>query len=381
MKVLITGGGTGGHVAPALAVIAALRSQDPAVQLRYVGSPTGIEAKLAPEAGVEFVGIATGKLRRAANPLKMLTLQNLRDLARVPLGVVQAFRAVRSFKPDVVFSTGGYVCVPTVLAAALLRVPVLTHEQTVTIGLANRIAGRFAKQIALTFDESRKLLSAKLAAKASVTGNPLRSELFSGSASNWSRFGFRPADAGLPCVYVTGGAQGAHVINRAVADAAGDLLPLTRVLHQCGTADNDDLQHHRNLLPPELADRWQIRPFIERDEIGDAWAMADVVLARAGAGTVSEAAALGKPVVFVPLEPTSADEQLKNAQRCADVGAALIVRQADCSGPAVLAALEPLLRSPSRRQTMGERNATLATPNAAGELAQMVAALAKHQRK
>jgi UDP-N-acetylglucosamine--N-acetylmuramyl-(pentapeptide) pyrophosphoryl-undecaprenol N-acetylglucosamine transferase len=375
VKVLITGGGTGGHVAPAMAVISALRHQHPAIQLLYVGSPTGIEAKLAPEADVAFIGIATGKLRRASNPLKMLSLSNLRDFARIPLGIVQAFRAVRVFKPNVVLSTGGYVCVPTVLAAALLRVPVLTHEQTVTVGLANRIAGRFAKRIAVTFDESKQLLSSKLASKATVTGNPLRPELFTGSAANASRFGFLKSDADLPCVYVTGGAQGARVINRAVSEAAEHLLQHARILHQCGTSDNDELQHRRNSLSPELASRWQIRPFIERDEIGDAWAVADVLLARAGAGTVSEASALGKPVVFVPLEPTSADEQLKNAQRSAVAGGAVIVRQADCTGEAITAALRPLLSSVEQRTLMGAAHAKLATPNAAETIANMLVEL------
>jgi UDP-N-acetylglucosamine--N-acetylmuramyl-(pentapeptide) pyrophosphoryl-undecaprenol N-acetylglucosamine transferase len=379
VKVLITGGGTGGHVAPAMAVIDALRRLDPTIELRYVGSPTGLEAKFAHDAGVEFVGIATGKLRRASNPLKLVTLRNVRDLARVPMGVGQAFKAVRRFKPNVVLSTGGYVCVPTVLAAALLRVPVLTHEQTITVGLANRIAGRVAKRIALTFEESRNLLSPKLAAKATITGNPLRSELFSGSASNAGRFGFLPDDAELPCVYVTGGAQGARVINRAVSDAATELLAVARVLHQCGTADNDELQDRRNSLPPDLAARWQIRPFVERDEIGDAWAIADVVLARSGAGTVAEASALGKPVVFVPLEPTSADEQLKNAQRSADAGGAIIVRQAECTGPTIVAALTPLLRSADQRDAMGAAHAILATPDAAEAIAQMLVGMAKRE--
>ncbi len=377
VNVLIKGGGTGGHVAPALAVIAALRELDPSMSMQYVGSPNGIEARLAPEAGVPFVGIATGKLRRASNPLKMLSPKNIADIFRVPVGVVQAFRAVRTFRPDVVLSTGGYVCVPTVLAAAVLRIPVLTHEQTVTIGLANRIAGRFARRIALTFEESRSLLSTKLAAKATVTGNPLRAELFQGSPENAHRFGFLPDTSSLPCVYVTGGAQGARVINRAVADAAPQLLAEARVLHQCGAGDNDELQERRNSLAPELAARWQIRPFIERDEIGDAWAIADVVLARAGAGTVSEASALGKPVVFVPLEPTSGDEQLKNATRSARSGGAVIVRQADCSAETVMTALQPLLASAAHRHDMGQAHAKLATPNAAHAIARMLQEMAK----
>ncbi len=375
MKIIITGGGTGGHVAPALAVVDALRSQDPSVELLYVGSHTGIEARLAAEAGVRFTGIATGKLRRSANPLKMLNRRNLVDLLKLPFGLVQALGAVRRFKPNAMLSTGGYVCVPTVLAAWLLRVPVITHEQTVTVGLANRIAGRVASRIALAFPESMEMLPASLQRKATVTGNPLRKELFAGSSENPQRFGFDPADAHLPVVYVTGGAQGARVINNAIADCAAELVQHARVLHQCGTADADRLRHRRDTLEPEDARRWQLRSFIDRDEIGDAWALADLVVARAGAGTVTEACALAKPVVFVPLEPTSGDEQLKNAQRSAATGGAVIVRQDSCNGATLLKALVPLLRSPARLGEMAAANGKLAMPNAADELARGLSAL------
>ncbi len=376
MKIVITGGGTGGHVAPALAVVDALKAQDPSVDLLYIGSHNGIEARLAGEAGVAFAGIATGKLRRATNPLKMLSRRNIVDAFRVPLGLLQAVKAVKKFKPDAVLSTGGYVCVPTVIAAWLLRVPVITHEQTVTVGLANRIAGKFARQIALTFPDSMALLSTPLARKATVTGNPLRSQLFSGSNENPQRFGFDLVDQHLPFVYVTGGAQGAHVINVAIADCIAELVQYARVLHQCGTNDLEDLRGQRDGLEPQDACRWQIRPFVERDEIGDAWALADLVVARAGAGTVTEACALGKPAVFIPLEPSSGDEQLKNAQRSANAGGALVLRQADCNGANLLKTVLPLLKSQERRKEMAAANGALATPNAAAELAGMIIKLA-----
>jgi UDP-N-acetylglucosamine--N-acetylmuramyl-(pentapeptide) pyrophosphoryl-undecaprenol N-acetylglucosamine transferase len=377
VKILITGGGTGGHVAPAMAVVGALRAIDPDIVLRYVGSAAGIESKMAAEANVEFVSVATGKLRRASNPLKMVSKANIIDAFRVPLGVVQAFRAVRTFRPDAVLATGGYVCVPTVLAAAMQRTPVLTHEQTVTVGLANRIAGRFAKQIALTFEESKQHLSSKLAAKALVTGNPLRPEIFAGTrAASIERFGFATADEHLPCIYVTGGAQGARVINTAVSSAATQLLANARVLHQCGRNDLEALRKHHEELPPELAARWQIRAFIELSEIGDAWAGADLLVARAGAGTVTEASALGKPAVYIPLEPTSGDEQLKNAQRYERSGGAVVLRQADCNASTLAAAIVPLLSDRARRQQMGVANAGLATPNAAATLANLLRVLA-----
>lgn len=377
MKILVTGGGTGGHVGPALAVVQYLQQQDPTFVFRYVGSESGIEARLAREAGLEFVGVASGKLRRSSRGLGgMLTLANLKDAFRVPMGVVQSLRAVQRFHPDVVFATGGYVSVPPVLAAAFLRIPILTHEQTVTVGLANKINARFARRIALTFEGARQELPPALRAKAFVTGNPVREAIFQGSrASAVARFGFDPKDDLLPCLYVTGGAQGSQLINHAVRDALPSLLTRARVLHQCGQRDAETLLAHRATLSQAEQKRWLVRAFVQAEELGDAYALADLLVCRAGAGTVTEACALGKPAIFVPLVPTSGDEQTRNAQRSVDAGGALILKQADCNAQALLTVLEPLLADPAKRAALGLKARALATPNATSDLAQAVLAL------
>lgn len=373
----MTGGGTGGHVGPALAVLQTLQRRSPALVVRYLGSEAGIEARLAREAGIEFVGVATGKLRRSSRgPLGLLSAANLRDLFRVPLGVLQSLSAVRAFRPDVVLATGGYVSVPPVLAAWLLRVPILTHEQTVTVGLANRIAGRFATRIALTFEGARDELPAALRKKAFVTGNPVREAVFDGDRARAARrFGFVPEDDALPCLYVTGGAQGARVINQAVAGAIEALTAGARVLHQCGAAAEKELEAVREGMPPAVARRWQVMAFVPSEAIGDAWALCDLLLARAGAGTVTEACAMGKPAVFVPLVPASGDEQTRNAQRSAEAGGAVILRQADCDPDRVREAVLPLLSDPARRAAMGAAVRKLATPRAADDLAEALLAL------
>ncbi|MFY7954229.1 MAG: UDP-N-acetylglucosamine--N-acetylmuramyl-(pentapeptide) pyrophosphoryl-undecaprenol N-acetylglucosamine transferase, partial [Armatimonadaceae bacterium] len=316
MRILITGGGTGGHVAPALAVAETLRRRDPQVDLLYVGSASGLEARLATEAGIPFRGVAVGKLRRSSRgPLGLVTRANLADALRVPVGIAQAFRAVGGFRPDVVFSTGGYVCVPTVVAAWLRGVPVLTHEQTVTIGLANRIAGRFARRIALTFGGSANDLPARLRARSFVTGNPVRKAVFGGDRARASRrFGFSPDDDNLPCLWVTGGAQGSRLINRAVAGAIEALVENARVLHQCGPGELAEMAAARANASEEVRRRWAVVPFLDSDAIGDAWAVCDLLLGRAGAGTVTEVCAVGRAAVFVPLEPTGGDEQNRNAR-------------------------------------------------------------------
>jgi UDP-N-acetylglucosamine--N-acetylmuramyl-(pentapeptide) pyrophosphoryl-undecaprenol N-acetylglucosamine transferase len=387
-RILVTGGGTGGHVGPALAVIQTL--QERAVQsgetppvFRYVGSDNGVEAKLAREAGIEFVGVSSGKLRRSSRGVVgLLTAANARDLLRIPVGFAQAIRAVRAFRPDIVLATGGYVSVPPVLAAAFFGVPILTHEQTVTVGLANRINGRFARRIALTFEGAMNDLPRALRRKAFVTGNPVRQAIFDGDRERAvTRFGFAPEADAPPCLYVTGGAQGARVLNRAIEAALPALLGRCRVLHQCGRQpagkeqDLDRLWAAADKLTPDLRGRYCVMPFIETDAIGDAYALADLILARSGAGTVTEVCALGKPAVYVPLVPASGDEQTRNARRAADAAAAVVLPQSDCDGPHLLETVLPLLADPVRRDHMGRCALTLATPRAADDLADALLAL------
>ncbi len=391
IRILVTGGGTGGHTAPALAVIQTLRDKanEPGATwspiFQYVGSEAGIEARLACEAGVPFAGVATGKLRRSSKGLRgLVTGANLRDLGRVPVGVAQAMGQVRRFRPHVVLATGGYVSVPPVIAAYLQRVPVLTHEQTVTIGLANRIAGRFATRIALTFEGAAKDLPPGLRSKAFVTGNPVRAAIFDGDRARAARrFGLAPDSDTLPTLYVTGGAQGSRIINRAVEATLPELLAVCRIVHQCGKQpaggeqDEDRLRAVVASLPPALRGRYHVAAYIETGEVGDAYAVADLIVGRAGAGTVTEACALGKPALFIPLVPTGGDEQTRNAQRSVDAGGAQILPQSECDGPRLFAAITELLGDPARLQTMGKGALTLARPAAASDLADAVLALSR----
>ncbi len=378
----MTGGGTGGHVSPALAVIRAIqdlaKNQSWQPVFRYIGSKRGIESKLATEAGLEFVGVESGKLRRAIKISGYFTKENLLDIFRIPVGVIQSLWQVWKFRPDVVLSTGGYVSVPPVIAAWLLRVPVITHEQTVQIGLANKITARFAKRIALTFEGAAQELSPKLRRKSFVTGNPVRNIIFNGSREKAREFcGFDPADDNLPAIYVTGGAQGARIINRAVESELGNLLGICRVIHQCGQQpagdeqDYDKLENIAQTLSPELRRRYWLTRFVG-DEIGDIFALADLVVSRAGAGTVTEVSTLGKAAIFIPLVPTGGDEQTRNAQRSVDIGAAIIIPQAEMSGERLINELRILLADQPRIQKMGEAALTLARPTAARDLAQAV---------
>lgn len=379
IRILVTGGGTGGHVSPALAVIQTIQSlaegADWVPHFRYIGSYQGIEQGLVEAAGIPFLGVLSGKLRRASSLRGLLTGKNLGDALRVPIGILQSLAEVRRFWPDVVFATGGYVSVPPVIAAGLLRRPVLIHEQTVQIGLANKIAAHFATRIALTFAGAVSGLPKYLRRKTFVTGNPVRQAIFGGNRERAiTRFGFDPTE-NMPTVYVTGGALGAQSLNRAVESALPGLLSLCRLVHQCGKQDGKHLKQLEEGLPPALRLRYTVIPFVG-GEIADILALADLVVGRSGAGTVTEAAAMGKPALFIPLVPTGGDEQTRNARRSEEAGAAVILPSRELDGQRLHSEIRILLADPERLKAMGEAALTLATPNATLDLANAVLDLA-----
>jgi UDP-N-acetylglucosamine--N-acetylmuramyl-(pentapeptide) pyrophosphoryl-undecaprenol N-acetylglucosamine transferase len=339
------------------------------VEHAWIGSRDGLEARRAPEAGIPYHAIPTGKLRR------YWAWRNLTDLAiNVPAGIVGAHALLRRLRPRVVLATGGFVALPVVLAARLARVPVVVHEQTAVPGLANRIAARGARRIAVTFAESARHFPAD---RVVVTGNPLRPDLRTGSrAEAVARFALDPA---LPLVYVTGGALGAHAVNRAVGEIAGALLEHAHLVHQCGdnavTGDRAWLEARRSALPPALARRYTVQPWVGA-ELAGIYAAAALVVARSGAGTVNECCQLGLPALYVPMPGASGDEQTANARLVERTGGCVIVPQASLNPARLLERIRTLLAEPARLKEMGERARTLAIPDAAERLVDLLLDLA-----
>ena len=352
-------------------------SQSLIPEFLYLGGKRGLEEEQVTRAGIPFAGVETGKLRR------YFSWQNFTDAGRVPFGVLQAVGIVRRFRPDVVFSTGGYVSVPPVMAARLFHIPILIHEQTVQVGLANRIAARCATKIALSWEGALGELSPRAQSKAFIAGNPVRPQIFGGNKSEANGFyGF--SDEDLPGLYITGGSQGSRLMNRAVEEALPELLNSCRIIHQCGKQpdgqeqDYDRLESAVQKLPPQLAARYRFTRYV-REEIKDVFAWADLVLSRAGAGTVAELCVLGKPAVYVPLVPTGGDEQTRNAQMCVMAGAAKIIRQSECNAAKLLEELPLLLKDNAQLAKMSTAALTLAKPDAAPTLANAILDLANRR--
>lgn len=378
-RLIVTGGGTGGHTYPALTAVrtlqARLTAQGGILDVLWIGTPDGLEARVAPAEGIPFTTVATGKIRRSSNPLKMISPANMRDMARVPLGVAQARKAVSDFDPDVVLATGGYVAVPAGLAARMCRRPLVLHEQTVRLGLANRRLAGSATRIAVSSESSLPLLPESVRDIAVVTGNPIRPEVLTGHPGKAvEALGLRGFDPNLPTVYVTGGAQGAQQINDVVRDALPWLLERANVIHQCGPANVEGLRAQAAALHPVLAGRYHLTGFVG-PELPDVLALADLVISRSGAGTLAELTALGKPAVFVPLATSAGNEQAHNARHLADAGAAVALL-GDVTADTLRDAAGPLLTDPALRTTMAERAREHGRPDAADRLVDLLLAAA-----
>lgn len=379
-RLLVTGGGTGGHTYPALTTLRALQARlarsGTSVATLWAGTEDGLESRVAASEGIRFTPVATGKLRRSGNPLGMLTATNMKDMARVPLGVAQARSIVSEFKPDVILSTGGYVAVPIGLAAGLLRRPLVVHEQTVRLGLANRVLARSATRIAVSSPSTLDLLPAAVIGRAVVTGNPVRAEVMTGEALKAvDALGLDSFDPDLPVLYVTGGAQGSVQINTLVAEALPWLLQRANVIHQCGPNNLQEMFDRTAQLPADLAARYRVLGFVG-PELPDVLALADVVVSRSGAGTIAELTALGKPSVLVPLPSAAGNEQAHNARRLQDLGAAVAL-EGDVAAGNLREAIGPLLADDTRRGRMAHAARETGRPDAAERLVDVLLEVAR----
>lgn len=379
-RLLVTGGGTGGHTYPALTTLRALQARlarsGTSVATLWAGTEDGLESRVAASEGIRFTPVATGKLRRSGNPLGMLTATNMKDMARVPLGVAQARSIVAEFKPDVILSTGGYVAVPIGLAAGLLRRPLVVHEQTVRLGLANRVLARSATRIAVSSPSTLDLLPAAVIGRAVVTGNPVRAEVMTGEALKAvDALGLDSFDPDLPVLYVTGGAQGSVQINTLVAEALPWLLQRANVIHQCGPNNLQEMFDRTAQLPADLAARYRVLGFVG-PELPDVLALADVVVSRSGAGTIAELTALGKPSVLVPLPSAAGNEQAHNARRLQDLGAAVAL-EGDVAAGDLREAIGPLLADDTRRGRMAHAARETGRPDAAERLVDVLLEVAR----
>ncbi len=343
--IVVTGGGTGGHIFPNMAVIGELQRRG-REDILWVGDRRGKEEEYAKRLGIEYRGILTGKLRR------YFSLKNILDVFRVCAGVFQSFFLLLRFRPDIVFSKGGFVAVPPVFAARLLRIPVVTHESDILPGLATKIIAMSARIVCVSW---KKTEDSFLGKNVVLTGNPLRGVITSGKKAQGIRFlGFPES---LPTVLVIGGSLGASSLNEAAWEMRERFDLLFNLVHQCGEG--------KRRVGAGDDERYRQYEFI-RDEMGNVLAAADIVVSRSGAGALFEIGYMKKPSVLVPLPKSkSRGEQMHNARYFEEHGAAVVLEDETLSGEVLFTTIGTLLGDPSLMQEMGQNAASLCTQDAA----------------
>jgi UDP-N-acetylglucosamine--N-acetylmuramyl-(pentapeptide) pyrophosphoryl-undecaprenol N-acetylglucosamine transferase len=347
--IAFAGGGTAGHVFPGLAV-----DEELGRRIVWIGSSEGVERSLVTEAGYQFRGIPAGKLRR------YLSLRNVSDLARIAAGVIASVRVMRKERPRLLFSKGGFVSVPPVIAAWLCGVPSWTHESDFDPGLATRINLRFCEKVLVSFPETVRYLPERYRDKAVVTGNPVRGSLYAADAVRGRRF--VGCNQETPLVFVIGGSLGSSFINGAILSALPRLLPAVFVVHQMGAHDYQPSEK-RNYFPAAFF----------RAELADIMSAADLVISRAGANTLAELAALGKPSLLIPLPATSSrGDQLRNAEVFRSGGASVVAQEEETTTETLVFTVTALLGDRDRLRRMGEAAAALGAGRPARTIARLI---------
>ena len=321
-RIVLTGGGTAGHVTPNIALIPRLRELN--YDICYIGSYDGIEKKLIEEFHIPYYGISSGKLRRYFDP------KNFSDPFKVLKGIGEARRTLKELKPDIVFSKGGFVSVPVVLAAQRLHIPVIIHESDLTPGLANKICIPSAAKVCCNFPET---LSHLPAGKAVLTGSPIRQELLRGNAI--AALEFCHFTANKPVILVMGGSLGSAAINDTIRGVLPELLKNFQVIHLCG----------KGKLDPHLTD---VQGYVQfeyiKDELRDLFALADIVISRAGANAICELLALHKPNILIPLSAkASRGDQILNARSFEAQGFSIVLEEESVTNLTLLNAIQTLM--------------------------------------
>lgn len=354
MRIAFAGGGTLGSVTPLLAVAKAVRGRRPDAECFWVGTTYGPEARLVAEAGLEFHGISSGKLRR------YLAWRNITDVFRIIRGVFDALALFRRRRPDVLVSAGGFVAVPAVWAAWIKRIPVHLHQMDIRPGLANKLSAPFAASMSVALERSTKDFSAK---RPVWTGNPVRPGILAGSRDEARKL-FSLED-GLPTALIMGGGTGAVTLNDLARQAAPLLAPNAQIIHLAGQGKTAPLKG--------APGRYHQLEFLTED-MKHAYAAADLVVTRAGMGALTELAALGLPAIVIPIADSHQEE---NADHFADQGAAVVLSEKSLTAERLAEAVLSLLRDAPRLEKLRSAMRQMNRPDAASAMAELILAAAE----
>lgn len=366
MLVVLSGGGTAGHINPALALADVL--QERGCDVRFAGTPTGVEAKLVAEAGIPFTPFEAKGFNRS-HPTSIV-----KATALIEKSTIAAKKWFRDLKPDVVVGFGGYVCIPVGRAAEKLGVPVVVHEQNSVMGLANKYLAKKAAAVCLTYDHAAAALDEAVRSRVTVTGNPVRASVLAATRAEGRKLLGVPESARL--LLVTGGSLGARHLNQAVCALKDDLLGRAdvHVVQVCGPKEVDAVTEQLALTPDE-AERWHLFGYL--DQMGQAMAAADAIVSRAGATSLAEISARALPALLVPFPHATEDHQTTNARAYVDAGCAYMLADAEVEGPEFARLVGLLVDDADVRERMAAAARAQKTADAAAKLADVVMGAAR----
>lgn len=366
MRVVVSGGGTGGHIYPALAIVEALAAADAQSETLFVGQAKGMEAQIVPRAGLPFAAVPSGAVV-GRHPTALAI-----SAVRIARGIAAASRLIAAYRPDAVLVTGGYVCVPVALAARLYRLPIAVVLPDVVPGLAVRLLAPIATVIAASYPDALRYLPRE---RTVLTGYPLRASVWQVDRAT-ARRSFGLADE-RPALVVLGGSRGARSINRALAAGLKNLLPMADIIHVAGQRDEPWLRERAATLPEGLRKRYRLFAYL--DDVPRALVAADLAVARAGAATCAEFPAAGLASILIPY-PHAGAHQARNARYLVRHGAAVALPDAALDSGVLQATIAELLADTARRTVMAERARRIARRAGAEAVASLVLAMARQRR-
>ena len=370
MRILLTTGGTAGHVEPELAVINEIKKKakekNIPLEFLWVGSTFGPEKELVEKTGVRYKSVLTGKIRR------YFSFENFIDPFKIFVGILQSLWIVITYRPDVTFGKGGFVSFPAVFASWLLYKPILIHESDSIPGLTNKILGKLATKIALSFKIAKNFFRED---KCVITGNPISREILFGDKNRgFERFNLDPEK---PVLFITGGSQGAEAVNRIIDQCAPRLLKDCQILHQRGKGK---LKPQDRKSPSYIAGYRQVE-FLSREEMADSLTLATIIIARAGANSLFELASIGKPAIIIPLPLAAQDHQRSNAFYFQKKKAVVVFTEANLTPEILTGIIKDLLENKEKRRSLSENIKKLASENAVGLIADHILELGLKSRR
>ncbi|GIN74372.1 UDP-N-acetylglucosamine--N-acetylmuramyl-(pentapeptide) pyrophosphoryl-undecaprenol N-acetylglucosamine transferase [Bacillus sp. J14TS2] len=363
MKIVVTGGGTGGHIYPALALIRTIKQQYPETEFTYIGTEKGLEAEIVPRENIPFESIHITGFRRS------LSFENVKTIFRFLKGVKDSKHIFKKVKPDIVIGTGGYVCGPVVYAAAKKKIPTIIHEQNSVPGLTNKFLSRYVDKVAVCFEEVKEFFPED---KAILTGNPRASEVIGKRKPGaLAALGLKE---GIPTVLITGGSRGARPINDAVVKSLSSLSRRPyQVIYVTGQVHYDHVMEEAKLVGK--LSNIAIVPFIH--EMQTVLSSVDGVVGRAGATSLAEITAIGLPSILIPSPYVTNNHQEKNAQTLVEHGAAIMLLERELSSKQFLDSLDSIMLNDEKRKIMGEQSRKLGIRDASKHLSDLMFQLVK----